>query len=345
MTKERLAYLQNRTQGVSAQLAVDPTDCQQLESAKRDIGLVIDHFTWCKVSDHRVWVKECNSWGICQETGSATFRLSTVGMGKNGSRDIEFVSLMDQISIVGTAATEPVTLDIACTATNGSACNGDALNRQTYPMAEWKATPSAYFHFSSPEAGAVGADLISWYDFEGSVKVRSASDSFGKNTFRCDSSTYIAQSKGCVFDSTIELWYDLSVSDSTVNESAQHILDAQYRPELTVPTWSGKTVPGAIDSAQPLNRAYHDTSLRDANRRKAISTCKLYYGSDYATRGLDCDEYPFASTLQGAAAGDNRYSARALDSADNQTAGRRLGQFYDRQRVLDNDPFFVIVLQ
>lgn len=75
----------------------------------------------------------------------------------------------------------------------------------------------------------------------------------------------------------------------------------------------------------------------------SVSTCKAYYGDDYATYGQDCDEYPFQSTTQGAASGDDRYSARALTSEDNQVAGRMLGDWYSSQRILDSDPFYVYI--
>nr|WP_239085294.1 hypothetical protein [Streptomyces halstedii] len=70
------------------------------------------------------------------------------------------------------------------------------------------------------------------------------------------------------------------------------------------------------------------------------------WGSDYATSvpgvNRECDEYPFASTYEGAAqhAKDSskpkdNYSARPLPKTDNGAAGNILKAFMDRNRILD----------
>ncbi|WP_306943962.1 NucA/NucB deoxyribonuclease domain-containing protein [Streptomyces phaeochromogenes] len=332
----------------AADLPSSAVECQQVEGAEDTDGLVIDHFTWCQVGTYTITLTECVN-GTCSIKGRVGFRLSLLGNGKNGSRDISFVGYLDNFRLIGETAkirATPLTFDMPCSIDQGSSCDADALNKQTQTVQQWIDVPSMYFHFASPEANAVGTDLLSWYDFNGTASISGQTPvTTGQNGFRCDSASYPAQKQGCVFDLTQELWYDLSVANPDVNETAQHIVDAQEQPETTFPTWSGKTVPGSVTSGQPLNRVFHDTRLRDNNHAQAVRTCKEFFGADYASRGLDCDEYPFQSTTQGAAAQDNRYSARALISSDNQAAGRSLGQFYDRQRVLDADPFYVIVIQ
>ncbi|WP_435861128.1 NucA/NucB deoxyribonuclease domain-containing protein [Streptomyces nigrescens] len=63
----------------------------------------------------------------------------------------------------------------------------------------------------------------------------------------------------------------------------------------------------------PLHRLYHDKSRYRANRRTAVSICVKYWGKDYATSGpagpRECDEYPFASTYEGAAQSSKEPSA------------------------------------
>ncbi|WP_352247673.1 NucA/NucB deoxyribonuclease domain-containing protein [Amycolatopsis nalaikhensis] len=46
---------------------------------------------------------------------------------------------------------------------------------------------------------------------------------------------------------------------------------------------------------------------------------------------LNCDEYPFKSTREGAAKGDGNYSARLIDARDNQAAGNWLNSNYTPQ--------------
>lgn len=69
----------------------------------------------------------------------------------------------------------------------------------------------------------------------------------------------------------------------------------------------------------------------------------------------DCDEYPMASTYEGAgrhlfpddpyggAQYERPYSARWVNSEVNQEAGRRLGRWYDVDRLLDQDAFYIPV--
>jgi hypothetical protein len=60
--------------------------------------------------------------------------------------------------------------------------------------------------------------------------------------------------------------------------------------------------------------------------------------------GLDCDEYPFACTREGANSGNWDYSVRLIDSRQNQLAGSFLGAFLTADRILaDRDPFYVTI--
>ncbi|WP_128819887.1 NucA/NucB deoxyribonuclease domain-containing protein [Streptomyces sp. S063] len=69
-------------------------------------------------------------------------------------------------------------------------------------------------------------------------------------------------------------------------------------------------------------------------------------GADYATSvpgvSRECDEYPFASTYEGAAQSKydqtkpkDNFSARPLPKADNGAGGSILKIFMDRNRILD----------
>ncbi|MBL3671629.1 hypothetical protein JL475_38365 [Streptomyces sp. M2CJ-2] len=70
------------------------------------------------------------------------------------------------------------------------------------------------------------------------------------------------------------------------------------------------------------------------------------------TLGQDCDEFPFRSTLEGAASSKWDFSVRAVDTTQNQSAGGSLVAFYGSDRVLawdlalptpeaTNDTFYV----
>ncbi|MEU4878728.1 NucA/NucB deoxyribonuclease domain-containing protein [Streptomyces sp. NPDC021608] len=128
----------------------------------------------------------------------------------------------------------------------------------------------------------------------------------------------------------------MSQADPAVNESALHIYDALNRPERTFPSWAGKTVPG---TKEPLHRLVNATKIEE-NREKSIRECKKVWG-DYAGSGLQCDEYPFASTKEGSTKSDNRFSVRLIDGPDNRRGGERLSAVYTLNRVLDGDAFYM----
>ncbi|MFF1632131.1 NucA/NucB deoxyribonuclease domain-containing protein, partial [Streptomyces sp. NPDC058272] len=141
--------------------------------------------------------------------------------------------------------------------------------------------------------------------------------------------------KGTVFTAAhVELV--MSQKDPEAKDSALHIYDALNRPERTFPSWPGKTIPGA---KEPLHRVI-DPDKVDANRKKSIQECKKIWG-DYTGSGLECDEYPFASTEEGSTKGDNRFSVRLIDGPDNRKGGEYINAVYTLNRVLNGDPFYV----
>jgi hypothetical protein len=65
---------------------------------------------------------------------------------------------------------------------------------------------------------------------------------------------------------------------------------------------------------------------------------------------FDCDEYPFASTYEGASRAQyegarytNHWSVRWINRDQNQEAGRRLGRWYVNDRILDHNYFFILI--
>ena len=114
----------------------------------------------------------------------------------------------------------------------------------------------------------------------------------------------------------------------------------------------------------PLTRTT-DQSIRDANNRAACPTARQHP----RPVGYQCDEYPFASTLEGAASANAQAGGpRTLDGCDfdsdprasydykshigwlrcmipaldNQTGGGLTGGFYKKNRVLDQDKFYIL---
>ncbi|WPO70233.1 hypothetical protein [Streptomyces sp. KN37] len=133
-------------------------------------------------------------------------------------------------------------------------------------------------------------------------------------------------------------------------EVAKHIKKAFTKPEDTKPYMSAKKVPGQIPSA-PLHRTRHK-DRSDANGKAAIKQCKRYWGDNYSQGGArECDEYPFRSTLEGAAEHDFdpdakkfNFSAQPVRAKDNTNAGLLLKSYYAKNRMLadtEDDAFTV----
>ncbi|WP_371798482.1 NucA/NucB deoxyribonuclease domain-containing protein [Streptomyces sp. NBC_01707] len=102
----------------------------------------------------------------------------------------------------------------------------------------------------------------------------------------------------------------------------------------------------AISSRKPLHPAVDvvwdlESSQRvPDNRTNRTAACAALSPSG-TPAGKQCDEYPFASVWEGAGVGDNNFSVRYVDSAQNNNAGNELGAWYQNQRILGREAFFV----
>ncbi|MEU4579682.1 NucA/NucB deoxyribonuclease domain-containing protein [Nonomuraea sp. NPDC023979] len=188
------------------------------------------------------------------------------------------------------------------------------------------------------------------------------------NTVRFDSAWYLksnriegSRSHGTIFDRVLP-FLRFRTSDTRIAQEAQHIWDAQNNAQTTHPQWDQgtKTIPGKwpgpdwkpgddVDYLHRIYRPSENPNLRRQNHAAAVRTCVAEWGEDYTTdpvtgEARDCDEYPFASTYEGAAKGDNRYSARPIDRDHNQTGGRILGTWYSLDRIIHNDRFTIDVV-
>lgn len=175
----------------------------------------------------------------------------------------------------------------------------------------------------------------------------------GLAELRCDRKLADGKTDGCVYHQAAA-WLTYSKGDSTVQEVAIHIDNAQKGrvPGGAVSPGRFKLLAGtrAIadgSESSPLTRMRSDLFSKQISRNRAWSctnagsviklrpqgsaTCQ----NDGTTPGCDCDEYPFASTWNGAYFQIDTGSARYVNSAQNQAAGGRIGNFYQRERVID----------
>lgn len=228
---------------------------------------------------------------------------------------------------------------------------------------QWRMDPGADFDIGSegvtpgPDKGeqiAVGEFYFD-YDFDlPGLWVQILDPESPAGGMRFDSAWYNQQStKGSVFDRAMP-GFSFTKSDAAVTGAAEHIDDARTNPAATVPAKPNKVLHGATPS-DPLHRLpgakSADHRLRaDDNRRISTNFCRTVAMPPQPPEGgpFDCDEYALASTYEGAARFlyegaqyELDYSVRWVNSDQNQEAGRRIGRWYENDRLLDHEAFFI----
>lgn len=139
----------------------------------------------------------------------------------------------------------------------------------------------------------------------------------GMASVRCDKIKYLGK-PGCVYPGHVPN-FSISRNDSKVNEAASHIYAAERK------------LKGKPGYSKPLHRITSKSQM-SKNRNKACPK-KLH-----RPKGKSCDEYPMASTREGAATGI--YSRKMINAKDNSRAGSRLGTFYSDNRIVNGDAFW-----
>ena len=219
------------------------------------------------------------------------------------------------------------------------------------------------FHFSMPVSWDTSAgkkiaefnmQLQVYLTTDGSApNVSSESNASGftsLGTLRCDDGQVWGTSKGCVFPQAAAV---LVLKDTP--QSAQHMREA-----LAV----NPAMPGRYAGLRPGTRAVaidvpglqrlRVASLINANRSKIQKVCAALpspppsggscplvtdanVDTDAALEPCDCDEYPFASSRDGAAMPRTygEASAKYIGRSDNRKAGAQLGAMLRRERIFD----------
>ncbi|WP_410583811.1 hypothetical protein [Amycolatopsis sp. lyj-108] len=158
---------------------------------------------------------------------------------------------------------------------------------------------------------------------------------------RCDSAAYFTTPRSCIFtDVTSRLNY---IKGQGYDQVVDHIMLAQDHPEQTDPNrGTPKVIPGKwADLTKPgLNRVAYKGDVWKTNEAAKNIACATIPKPNPTDQ---CDEYPFATTLQGAGKGDGNFSVKYVNGTQNGSAGGVLRWWYDRDRVLYGalDEFYV----
>ncbi|MFI7120227.1 NucA/NucB deoxyribonuclease domain-containing protein [Amycolatopsis sp. NPDC049868] len=207
----------------------------------------------------------------------------------------------------------------------------------------------------SDESKSTETDKVSnhrWYFSTSSEILDRPADTgrfdFPPNDIRCDSATYFPNETVACVNSNVLSYLTYWTNNPNYNEGevALHIRQAQDLPNTTFPPRDyPKRIPGKytypIPDAPPLHRIPGDEE--GANRAEVRRTCDVLRVQQPPKPGEECDEYPFASTREGAASTHNDFSVKYVDGTQNSSAGGSLIQWYTRERMMykDQDRFWV----
>nr|WP_082535520.1 LamG-like jellyroll fold domain-containing protein [Nonomuraea pusilla] len=293
-----------------------------------------------------------------------------------GARNIEVWVIIDQVkpfdNLPDSAAMHAngkLTVDFQIKGDPGGSCKplaGHDNSAVTRTLQNWN-NYSHHFRFTSDKLASTGANRVSTCTliprlyYEGSLEgeedgyIYNKRDEVGviKKSFRCDTSELVLMYYGgCIFPeitpvlglSTADrLLYKGRMIDNKVKLHAVHIKEAMT---------SGKRIPGSPDriaqnplSPTPLTRAWPGKNAGEVeyeNRQVVNRTCTERFGPGwYEANKEHCDEYPFASTLEGAANDNFDFSVKLIPECANCAAGSTQSIFWMRYRVLPGDTFYV----
>jgi hypothetical protein len=337
------------------------TDCWNQSASRNMFGWTPSRYEQCFAGHRKVELKVRPA--APTTIASVEFDYILMALAPEGARRIDYQLVLENYRTLGGQERNIAELVIGM-----SGCAGNQLNCTPSPMEKratlegWKSDLRFAGTVTTPNGIGDGPHAIvkatlalglavesnmpnidSWYD-EGA----------GFSRIRFDSAGAVAgKHHGAVFTDHIPTYDLLAIADqrgtrSEIMESARHIDDALHHPERTFPSYVGKSVPGGSFD-QPLHRLI-DASLNNKNRDTSGPVCRDVWGGDYDAARYNCDEYPFASTYEGAYTSTNegkniatwRGSARPIWYQDNQKSGNYLTtQFYTVHRVLDGDAFVV----
>ncbi|MCC3650767.1 hypothetical protein LIX60_04590 [Streptomyces sp. S07_1.15] len=352
-------YLASRSPSktLPAAAEADDTDLRQecadhAEAAKTAKGWIKSRFESCQKKPYDLVLRDTRGSG--RTLGRMWFDVWVLGFAHDGARKVEYAVSVEDITVQPAANEDATKWRISQSFTHSiNATESDPNPRVNAPgtttrdetLTGWHNNPYWTLTYTSPDTGKVEAgnpqrvNAVILMTLGATSPNASPSysevDAFHSGVRFDRAGARAGKHQGTVFtEARVEL--QLSLSDEAIKESTRHIRDALQYPERTFPSWPGKSIPG---KDEPLHRLIDEKKQED-NRDVAIDTCHDIWG-DYSGTGLQCDEYPFASTKEGANAGDDRYSARLIDGPDNEAGGRRLNSMYTANRILDGDPFYV----
>ncbi|MGA4989227.1 LamG-like jellyroll fold domain-containing protein [Nonomuraea bangladeshensis] len=360
--------------------------------AKNPTGFTKNHFSYC-ISDQPSIVG-VDSRG--RPTGNRVdFDIVLIGRTFQGSRTIEYDLYVQKMLVAGSRWQNSVfIIDMVGTGDpNPRVCQpvaGGGFQLAYSGNQWWWPGKKVSFKFESSDSGwmpgpdnreAIG-HCVSKIRLDVAGDPQKSNNLGPKQVVRCDSfDANVWYPKGCIFDHLVP---SIMLKQTVFPNAYQHISLAYLQPSLTTPTASaaviGKTWPQHVplttpkkfpgfSKSSPVHRNYWDENRIDRNRDRSERICGYDHTSSWNGRHPvpwdtsveECDEFPFASTFEGAWVSWQKdkpddqcctynpgvnISVKLIPRQENRDWGTAaslagLGRFYFNDRILDEDPFFL----
>ncbi|MEU7833686.1 LamG-like jellyroll fold domain-containing protein [Nonomuraea sp. NPDC049129] len=239
----------------------------------------------------------------------------------------------------------------------------------TYTVDQWKQHAGDQWHITEAYTSGPGSGYHLKSDCTINYSVvskhpdndkESSTPIYAEGTFRCDKSPqqrgwHNKRGGGCVHMAGVP---SFTMTRNDINDKGvkfpnmyDHIKRALTPGSKTYPIPGGKSYP---DETRPKNipgGSWQSTLTRHGydpigvgNRSAAGIVCKNELGVDEEeAEAGSCDEFPFASTLQGAARANppHNFSVARIEIGENTAHGRVLKAWYRNNRILNYDQFWV----
>lgn len=345
--------------------------CFEGDGANTGIGRVYNRFTYCANWNLKVDYWSVDNSGVpIEHEGTTKARLKVFGQGDAKERRVRIFSQIEEDSVdydwgpidnIFTAPGVPLSLMGQCS--QGLDVCTTSPSSYTYPWATWDNNPVwAWWDVFNHDNKTEGRDKLAynqWY-------VEAFTDTQEYKTLdrgetperlaRCDSGDYFNYGRAeypeaCVFpESYSYLTYTRGSSHDGV---AEHLWTAFTYPNSTYPLVRPpmvKKIPGEFKPLDPsapglhrITKKLHPKEYKENSDHKDGACFKTGpYRHLYQDTGLpngtgegeECDEYPFASTLEGAGNKDWDFSVKPVNSKQNKVAGGLLRKFVLDDRVI-----------
>ncbi len=192
---------------------------------------------------------------------------------------------------------------------------------------EWTESDAGRSSTTARTDNLMNPDLgVFWEDI--STEPATEATDTGQLHGRCD--TLATAKDGCVNEDFRPTVTYSALTHPLVQPVAQHIFNAQRTLSIA---WG---VPASVKAnGRVLTRDVNAADIR-ANNRAACRGVRR-------ASGQQCDEFPLASTFEGAAF-QHVFSAVAVPASANQAQGGITSTFYSGDRVIDDDAFYVLAV-